>query len=430
VSKGSGSLQNSGDDEQSSIELISIDTPWILIELDLSGIITKISGQERAAELKSTTWIGKSYLEYLDNFLLDPYREQVRQQIIGVLNSAIKKIDFFAELKTNINEYKELLFQVERQDEYPDRIQILLSNINKNNFYRDKISDVKLRSMRVVEYGNIVILRADRDLKITDIIGNSELILGHKKRDLLKRRNVWLELFEKKEVRELFKNLREMGNKPTEISTEIALKKNKNLNSVRWLLLRAVPLFSYDNRFLGWEGFGIDITQKRNNEYELLRQKERIEALYEVAKELHEQNDSAFIALRGLQSLARATNACAGFVAFYQEERDLMEIVAAQGLKSIFLNKIQSFLYNSAKELNNSIQTPGLILEDFELSQDPFEKLIFAEGLTSALIAPLKSEDLNGKEITLGFIILFRSANNYFRDDDLDIVNIACNKLP
>src|SRR5690606_33389508 len=95
----------------------------------------------------------------------------------------------------------------------------------------------------------------------------------------------------------------------------------------RWLMLKAVPLLDEDGNLYGWEGFGVDITEKKKSQEQLESEQRRLQALYEVSKALRITQEPALVTLRGLRALIRATNSDAGFGCFFDPRGNQLELV-------------------------------------------------------------------------------------------------------
>ena len=125
---------------------------------------------------------------------------------------------------------------------------------------KDQFREVDIRSERLLEHGNLVIVRTDENRVITDVHGDTEAVLGYPHEELLGLGNVWNRIIHPEDFSKLEKKFARMGKTPSEISEEIRLLP-KTGEVQKWIILRAVPTYQ-DDVFLGWEGFGVDISEK------------------------------------------------------------------------------------------------------------------------------------------------------------------------
>ena len=134
----------------------------------------------------------------------------------------------------------------------------------------------------------------------------------------------------------------------------------------RWMMLRAIPHFSSQGAFLGWEGFGIDITDRRQAQEALVTQNRRLEALFEVARSLQGQIDPAVITFKGLKSVLRATGAQCGYAVLARPDGGELEVVAAQGLSEKYIERMGPVLAGPSLLSHVVSSGEGLVVADLQ----------------------------------------------------------------
>ncbi|MCB0320031.1 MAG: GAF domain-containing protein, partial [Bdellovibrionales bacterium] len=182
----------------------------------------------------------------------------------------------------------------------------------------------------------------------------------------------------------------------------------------RWLLLKATPLFDENEEFIGWEGFGIDITERRLVEIQLRAQRSRTEALYEVSRALRVNLDPALVTLKGLNALIRATGSDAGFCCFYDPSTKALEMVAAEGLSQTYLDGISGVVEGGASLVRYAVEKrKGVLLENVQNDPRAARDLNRREDLKSAIVMPL----VFGRRVLGAMVVFSREAKRYGRED-------------
>lgn len=279
------------------------------------------------------------------------------------------------------------------------------------------------RSHPLIRHGDLIIVKVDPHLVITEIQGDTVEILGVEGQELLGDSSIWAEFVHAEDLRRLLRIVRSRENSPVEISEELRLVNRKTLE-VRCFLIKAVPLISDGGVFEGWEAFGLDITDKKQTEEELLSQSRRIEALYEVSRSLQVDVDPAQVALKGLRALISATNSNCGFACFYERDSRRIEIVAAQGLSEKYLEAAPRIV-NEEKLMRTAIESgSGIILENLQRDPRANQDLARIENLKSVIIMPLSFEGT-----ALGAIALFCRRPGRYSDADFDLVQAASSQI-
>lgn len=274
---------------------------------------------------------------------------------------------------------------------------------------------------RVLSYGNLIIVRTNEAGIVTDVIGDTEPIFGVKPGELLSDLGVWSRFVPRKDLRTLMKALRRAQNLKTEVSEEIRIINEKN-GALRWLLMRGIPLFTPEGVCLGWEGYGVDITERHTIQDELTMQRRRLEALYDIARSLHVALDPSTILLRGLQALLRAMNADAGFSGVIHPTTGEIELVAADGFDSEELEKLQEQLKGDNIASTVIGARRAIFYDDIHEDQSaPLKKLPFVR---SCALAPLIVDST-----VRGVIGVFSRKENRFYERDGNLLSVAATQI-
>lgn len=286
-----------------------------------------------------------------------------------------------------------------------------------------KLIEARSQYKRLVEYENILIVRTNRHFVVTDLFGNIEEMLGVTAAAITNDKNVWTRLLHPADLKKLGRKIRRMMVAPGELSEELRAFNQKS-GQPRWFMLKGIPLFSASNEFLGWEGFALDITERRQAQEQLMLQSRRIEALYEVSRSLQINVDPALVTLRGLRALIRATNSDCGFGCFYDPKAGALEVVAAEGLSEAYVNAVPDVL-NGNSLLRKAVESKrGFLFKNIQ--DDPRAAIGLAkeEGVRSCIVMPLMFEDL-----VLGGLVLFRKDENQYSAADFDLVVAAARQI-
>jgi len=247
---------------------------------------------------------------------------------------------------------------------------------------------------RLIELGDLLMVRTDPQFRVVEVHGNTERLLGVTGQELRSDPGVWRRFLDGRDIRSLRLMLRS-ASLAEDLSAEVKVVNRKD-GVTRWLLIQGVPLLSREGQLLGFEGFGIDITDRYESQQELLQERRRLRALYEVSRAVQVSSDPAMASLKGIQALRKATSSDCALACFYDEASDLIELVACEG-----------FSEESVKELSDRVNGPsiaravigesrGFAIE--ELESDPRNAaatVTLREGLKSAIFAPLLQEGRN-----------------------------------
>ncbi|MBN8548188.1 MAG: GAF domain-containing protein [Deltaproteobacteria bacterium] len=286
-----------------------------------------------------------------------------------------------------------------------------------------ELSDLRSQYERIVEYGNLLIVRTNADLELVGIQGNTYDVLGVSPEELLNDRTVWGKFLHSPDLRDLGRKVRRMKNRPGDLNEEIRVV-NQLTSEVRWLVVRGVPLLNEHGEFIGWEGFGLDITERHRAREELIEQSKRIEALYEVARALQVNLDPAVVTLKGLRALITATDSDCGFACFYDAEQKALELVSAEGLSPGYVEEVSKILNGPTLVRYAVEQREGLLINNIQKDTRAAVDIARKEGLRSTIIMPLLLKD----EVQ-GVLVLFCRKANRYGDADFDLVSAAASQV-
>ncbi len=283
--------------------------------------------------------------------------------------------------------------------------------------------DAHQRYTRLAEYGNLIIVHSDAQMRVVDAVGNVKKILGISSSTLQNDSRIWVKVIHPADYRRLSVRILRLKNMHLQINEEIRVI-NQESGKTFWLLIKGVPTVGEKGEFLGWEGFGLDITGKREAEEELISERRRIEALYEVSRALKILNDPQLVAGDGLRALLRATNSDAGCICRVDRSSTSFDVVANEGVSSDFvlhapeLRRHEGIIWTTIKKRE------GLIVRDlFAESTIPAE-MLRKEGLRSAMFVPIMFE-----QEVVGVLALFGKRVARYTTSDLDLVAAACTQI-
>lgn len=286
-----------------------------------------------------------------------------------------------------------------------------------------ELDDLKAQYERILQYGNLIIVRTNPDLEVIEVHGDTFGIFGVSPDEMLHDRSIWQRLLHVPDMRDLARTVRRSMNPPAELNEEIRFV-NQQTREVRWLMLRGLPLFGPDEEFCGWEGFGLDITERHRASEELIEQSKRVEALYEVARALQVNLDPALVTLRGLRALITATNSDSGFACFYDREQSALELVSSEGLSADYIENLSKIL-NGPTLVRYAVEhQEGLLINDIQKDTRAAVDIAKKEGLRSTIVMPLLMKD----EVHGALVLFCRKANRY-NDADFDLVSAGASQV-
>jgi signal transduction histidine kinase len=288
---------------------------------------------------------------------------------------------------------------------------------------------------RIAEYGELLIVRTDAALRVTELVGDTQRLFGLPADALLASPMRWRRSFRLSDLRRVVQRARAIP--PGAFSEEVQVV-NQSTGARRWMLMRAIPVFDETARtrgtdgevppavptLVGWEGFWVDTTARRSAEERSRSQGRRIEALYEVARSLELNLDPSVVALKGLRALIRATASDCGFSGLIDGNSGQLEVVAAEGLSSQYIEDVGAILGRHTLARDAVERREGLLLSDIQKEPRAAVELARREGVRATIIMPLVFE-----EQVLGVMVLFRRDETQYSTDDYDLVSAACAQI-
>ena len=270
---------------------------------------------------------------------------------------------------------------------------------------------------------NFIFVSTDSAMRIVSIRGDTERLLGLSAAEMLGSPDVWTRFIHSDDLRSLAKLLKSPPQTLAQIDQEIRII-NRVTAEMRWFSMRAKPLTTAHGAFCGWEGFGIDITDKKRAEHELTSQSRRVEALYEVSRALQGNMDPALLSLRGLRALISATNSDCGFACFVDPASGQLELVAAEGLSAEYLQRAPQVI-SAPGLIRNVIESrSGVLLDNIQRESRAAGELAKLEGLRSSVVMPLIFE-----EQVLGALAVFCRRAYRYKNADFELVEAGCRQI-
>ena len=297
-------------------------------------------------------------------------------------------------------------------------------NINREAAqFRRELDLARDQLERLTHYGRMLVIKTDPQFTITETYGDSESLLGISHKELCAGKDVWREFVYPDDLRKLARLMKRLELKPGPLNAEIRVV-HKKTRVRNWLLLKAVPTYDSAGVLLGWEGFGIDISEKKSVEAKSIRQNQRIEALYEVSRALQVNLDPAIVTLKGLRALVRATKSDCGFGCFYEHGSGKLEVVASEGLSVDYLKAASEVVEGKSLVRHVVESKKGLLISNIQKDSRAATDIALKENLKSTIVMPLMSEDH-----VLGALVLFCRKPDRYSDDDFELVEAAASQI-
>ena len=290
---------------------------------------------------------------------------------------------------------------------------------------RSHVTSEESRSQysRMAQYGNVLIIITDSQFGITEVFGDAESMLGISAAEMKNNGRIWEKIIDPRDQSALHRRILRLRLERSELREEVRAVHQKT-GEVRWVMLRAVPQFSTNGGFLGWEGFGIDITDRRGVQEALTAQSARVEALFEVARALQGQTDPALVLLRGLRALLKATNSSSGYGCFYHRETDDVELVAVHGVSERYIENTDPVLKGPSLLRETIATKKGIMLANIQEHPRAYTTLAKIENLQSTIIMPLIADD----EV-YGALVIFTRERGSYTTNDFELVSAAATQI-
>ena len=400
----------------------------VIFEILRDGKIAYVSsGLEKTTGFKSYEIIGKDILEFFQLLLGENYSKQLLLSVSEVLRGSRRYLDANVQA-TNPQDNQRKLYNIsmEASNESFNRA-IMLLNEEAPRKITYELDQEKLRSLRIMEYGHLIVVNADPEFHIQKIIGDTSEILGVPAKLLEDNPQIWNKLIHPEDNKKLSKKVYKLNKNPQFFKLELRFI-NPKTKEYKWILFSAVPIRE-NNLFIGWEGFGIDINDKKKAEILLKQQTTRYNALYKLTSTLQTREDPANLALKGLEILISATDSCCGFVCFYDHSKTKLDLVASSGLNQ---EKLQFFKeYSNLPEslINNAIVTGrSVTIKDYKKQTNIIGLADLDDKIKSLTIVPLRLKTENEVE-KIGVLAVFKSSKEHYSNNDLGLLLTGANQI-
>ena len=313
----------------------------------------------------------------------------------------------------------------QREHDEPEPESVIDKAVEPDPVSEQSFQTSEERYRRLVEHSDAIIFHTDPVFRLNFVSSRALDFFGIAPEDLVDDRPVlWFDLLHPEDRERVKAVAEEMRNADSSFDEEFRVI-NRVTGRVRWLLTRIVPIRNAAGEVLGWDGFGIDISSRREAQEALDIQSKKVRALYTVSSAIRGYLDPANIASRGLATLCDATGAEAGLCYLYRPSGSrTLSLVAHHGFSADFSEKIDEMaqlpsLSNYVAEHSQSVVVP-------DLRNDPRASRVLAEeeGLRSAVIVPICVEDQ-----TLGALALFSTDVSRFHGGDVMLVGAAANQI-
>jgi PAS domain S-box-containing protein len=377
------------------------------IQLQLPIVANDVTKTRLPAAL-STALAGRG----IRSFGLFPIRKQ--GEVVGIVACAFKRsphkwrndeIRAFDTLHQALPTSSKQVTTIRR----PESSHILQSRIGQYN--------------RLAQQGSLLIVTTDSSFRITDIFGNTEALLGLPAKSITGDQTIWERVVPADDLQALRRRIQRSRTERKELQCEMRII-HQETGRQNWLLLRALPQFTPTGEFIGWEGFGVDVTERRVTEKAFADQNRRLEALFEVARTLQGFHDPAAATFTGLRAVLRATEGDCGYACFVDRDTGELEVVAAVGLSERYLAQIGAILKGPSLLREAVDSQAGLLVEDLLTHPRAQKPLAEMEGVRGTIIVPMIAEG-----VVTGALVLFTREPAGFTDDDFDLAAAAVSQL-
>jgi PAS domain S-box-containing protein len=283
----------------------------------------------------------------------------------------------------------------------------------------DQLSSELGRYKRLAEHGNIVILTTDAQFSVIDVFGNTLKLIGVPRNEVTGDPKFWERVVDPRDIVALGHKILRLRLERGELKHELRVRHQQS-GKTRWIFLRALPRLGEGGDFLGWEGFGVDVTEKVEAQEAYLDRSRRLEALFEITRAMEGCNDPVAVALTGLKALIRATQAECGFACFLERDSNQLELVATVGLPERFLGSISPVLRGPSLLRDAVDAHEGFIIGDLQQHPRATHSVAISEGLRSTIMVPMLSDGS-----AQGALMIFKRTSDGFCDDDFELAEAA-----
>lgn len=299
-------------------------------------------------------------------------------------------------------------------------IALELPQFSPNSTARDSVSSYE----RLVKFGNTLIVRADKNFIPTYIVGDSQSLLGLSHEQILDLGKAWwLKSINRDDLTRLSKKLKAYGAQAYEFNEEIRVT-NQTTGATHWLVVRGAPLYSHDQELIGWEGFALDHTERRQAEEKFIKQDKRIEALYQVSKAIEFSLDARNVISQGLSVVEQATGSECSLGLTYDQTEEKFELLVSQGVSQEYINQVNERIKGKSLVRYCVQNKKGEILSNIQ--NDNRANIIAAklENVKSTIVAPMIIEDA-----VVGVLVLYCRKEGHYSEEDLSLAMAAANQI-
>ena len=289
---------------------------------------------------------------------------------------------------------------------------------------------------RLVEHSDAIIFTTDAEHRITfiskrviDFFGvPAEEFLGHGELE-------WFDLIHLEDRDRARRLVDEQLARGGTFDEELRII-NHITGRLRWLLVKLTPVRDSESKIVGWDGFGVDITARRDAQDALEQQSKKVRALYTVSSSVRGYLDPASIAARGLEALCDATGAHAAACYLFPTQRSRkLGLVAHHGFSPSLIDLLSAEESLGADGSPSTEGLPGLLYPVVEsgqpyvipdLGRDVRARKLFGdeEGLGAAVLVPVAVE-----EEVFGALALFHRERGSFDGGDVMLVSAAASQI-
>ena len=293
---------------------------------------------------------------------------------------------------------------------------------------RSNTSDLPVenqRYRRLVENSDAIIFTTDANHVISFVSRRAVDFFGIVPEDFLGATKVhWFDLLHLEDRERVRRVAMEMETRLQPFDEEFRVI-NHVTGRVRWLLTKLVPVRLGEGELVGWDGFGIDITARREAQEALDIQSKKVRALYTVSTAIRGYLDPANIASRGLAALCDATGADAGCCYLYPSQRSKqLQLVAHHGFSASFADRVDASSTLSSLLQYVADQGQSIVVPDVRTDPRANRVLADEEGVRSAVLVPITVEDE-----MFGTLGLFNREVARFDGGDVMLVGAAANQI-
>ncbi len=422
-------------ESEGQFRTITETSPYGVITFDVHGVVTFVNNQyEQQTGHSRRELLGRHYTVMLERLVSDEDRAQVarayrecfglgipaealeysiREAISGTSKLVVETLSPITTEGGEIEGYRSIVEEI--------------TNVSKQEkaTVTKKHQGSDSRYQRLVEHADAIIFNTDPEHNITFISRRSLDFFGVSPEDFVARESIcWIDLVHPEDRERVRTIARESQNTTISFDEEFRVV-NHISGRIRWLLTKLVPVLNEKGILIGWDGFGIDITARREAQLALEQQSKKIRALYTVSAAISGYIDPANVSSRGLAALCDATGGEAALCYLFQDKdsRDL-ELVSHYGFSASFVDKVEAI--STLPNLSQHVATSGhpVVVPDVRSDARASALLAEDEGIRSAVLVPVQVED-----DIMGTIGLFSRELKKFDGGDVMLITAAASQI-